>query len=89
MMWANKLLKFILLTGFRLATAIVLYFLALLTASPIVLSALCIFDLIGKIPLLLSGRYLICWLIVSVPFWIGYNLYTDIKARLPKNKKNK
>lgn len=87
-MWLNKTLKFITLTVFRLATGVMLAILALLTASPIMIIALCIMDAIGTIPAIIQGRYFICWLIVSSPFFLGYNLYTDIKARLPKHKKN-
>ncbi len=88
MIWLNKTLKFIALTIFRLATGAMLAILALLTTSPIMSIALCIMDAIGTIPAMVQGKYFICWLIVSSPFFLGYNLYTDIKARLPKHKKN-
>ena len=85
MMWLNKTWKFLVLTAFRLLTAVALAFLALVTVSPVMMIVLCVLDLIGK-PYL-QGNYLVCWLLAGLPFWIGYNLYTDIKARLPKNKK--
>lgn len=86
MLWLNKTLKVVALFVFRLITGLALAVLALLTTSPIMVVAICIMDAIGKVPSLIQGRYFICWLIVSSPFFIGYNLYTDIKARLPKNK---
>lgn len=86
MLLLNKLAKAVTYFAVRLLSAISLAFLALLVTSPVVLTVIVIMDAINKIPSLIQGRYLLCWLIVSTPFFVGFNIYTDIKVHRPKHQ---
>ena len=93
MILLNKFLKAVTYFVVRLLSALLLEILALLVTSPVFLFVLGIMDLLNKIPSLIQGRYLLSWLIVSAPFFIGFNIYTDIavskpKRRLKDNKQN-
>ena len=86
MLWVNKTLKAIAYFFVRILSAVSLAFLALLVTSPVVLTVIAFMDVLNKIPSLLQGRYLVCWLIVSAPFFVGFNIYTDIKINAPRRK---
>jgi hypothetical protein len=86
MLLVNKLAKAVAYFVVRLLTAISLALLALLVTSPAVLTVIVIMDAVNKIPSLVQGRYLLCWLIVSAPFFVGFNIYTDVKVNRPKHQ---
>ena len=93
MLLVNKSVKAIVYFAVRLLSAVSLAILALLVTSPVVLTAIAIMDAVNKIPSFMQGRYLLCWLIVSTPFFVGFNIYTDIKVyrqrhQLKNNKQN-
>lgn len=91
MLIVNKLAKAIAYFVARLLSAVSLAFLALLVTNPFLMLTLSILDALNKIPSFMQGRYLICWLIISAPFFIGFNIYTDIKIHQTKHglKNNK
>lgn len=89
MLIVNKLIKAIAYFVVRLLSAISLAFLALFVTNPFLMLTLSILDALNKIPSFMQGRYLICWLIVSAPFFIGFNIYTDIKMHKNRLKNNK
>lgn len=86
MLLINKLAKAVAYFVVRLLSAVSLALLALLVTSPAVLTVIVIMDAINKIPSLIQGRYLLCWLIVSAPFFVGFNIYTDVKVNRPKHQ---
>lgn len=86
MLLINKLAKVVSYFVARLMSAVVLAFLALFITNPFLMLALSILDALNKIPSFMQGRYLICWLIISAPFFVGFNIYTDIKVHNPKRK---
>lgn len=86
MLLINKLAKAVAYFVVRLLSAVSLALLALLVTSPAVLAVIVIMDAIDKIPSLIQGRYLLCWLIVSAPFFVGFNIYTDVKVNRPKHQ---
>lgn len=87
MLIVNKLIKAIVYFAVRLLSAVSLAFLALLVTNPFLMLALSILDALNKIPSFMQGRYLLCWLIVSAPFFVGFNIYTDIKIHKTRIKK--
>lgn len=87
MLLLNKLAKAVTYFAVRLLSAISLAFLALLVTSPVVLTVIVIMDAINKIPSLIQRRYLLCWLIISAPFFVGFNIYTDVKLHKTRIKK--
>lgn len=89
MLIVNKLIKVIVYFVVRLLSAISLAFLALLVTNPFLMLTLSILDALNKIPSFMQGRYLICWLIISAPFFVGFNIYTDIKMHKNRLKNNK
>lgn len=84
MLLLNKLAKAVAYFVVRLLSAVSLALLALLGTSPAVLTVIVIMDAINKIPSFIQGRYLLCWLIVSAPFFVGFNIYTDVKMHKTK-----
>lgn len=91
MLIINKLAKAGAYFVARLLSAISLAFLALLVTNPFLMLTLSILDALNRIPSFMQGRYLICWLIISAPFFVGFNIYTDIKIHQTKHglKNNK
>lgn len=90
MIWLNKTMKAVAYLFVNFWTLVLLEILALLVTSPVLLLILSVMDVINKIPSFMQGRYLICWLIASAPFFIGFIIYTEIKVkeRLKNNKQN-
>ena len=93
MLIVNKLIKAIAYFAVRLWSAVLLAFLALFVTDPFLMLTLSILDAVDKIPSFMQGRYLLCWLIVSAPFFVGFNIYTDIRMYrtrrgLKNNKQN-
>lgn len=86
MLLLNKLAKAVTYFAVRLLSAISLAFLALLVTSPVVLTVIVIMDAINKIPSLIQRRYLLCWLVISAPFFVGFNIYTDVKVHRTKHQ---
>ena len=87
MMWLNKTLKAISYLFVRVMSTLSLAFLALLVTSPVYCLAVCIADMI-KMPSFAEGRLLYGWLLLSVPFFIGFFIHTEIKlARSRKQLK--
>ena len=86
MLLVNKLVKTVVYFAVRLLASVSLALLALLVTSPVMLTVITVMDAINKIPSLIQGRYLLCWLIVSAPFFIGFNIYTDVKINKPKHQ---
>lgn len=86
MLLVNKLVKAVVYFAVRLLASVSLALLALLVTSPVMLTVITVMDAINKIPSLIQGRYLLCWLIVSAPFFIGFNIYTDVKINKPKHQ---
>lgn len=80
MLLVNKLIKAVVYFVVRLLSAVSLALLALLVTSPAVLTVIAVMDAINKVPSLIQGRYLLCWLIISAPFFVGFNIYTDVKV---------
>ena len=87
MLIVNKLAKVIMYFAVRLLSAVSLAFLSLLVTNPFLMLALSILDALNKIPSFMQGRYLLCWLIISTPFFVGFNIYTDIKMHKTRIKK--
>lgn len=86
MLLINKLARAVAYFAVRLLSAVSLALLALLVTSPMVLTAIAIMDAVNKIPSFIQGRYLLCWLIISAPFFVGFNIYTDIEVHRPKRQ---
>lgn len=86
MLIVNKLAKAVAYFAVRLLSAVSLAILALLVTSPVVLTVITVMTVINKIPSFIQGRYPLCWLIVSVPFFVGFNIYTDIKMHKTRHK---
>ena len=78
MMWLNRTLKAVSYFFVRVMSTLSLAFLALLVTSPAYCLAICIADMI-KIPSFAQGRLLYGWLILSVPFFIGFVIHTEVK----------
>lgn len=84
----NKFLRFLGYIGVHLLVVIEVYLLALALSSPVVNLVIGTMDAVHKIPAILSGKYLLLWLIVSFVIWIPMFIYTEVKGHLnPKNKK--
>jgi hypothetical protein len=91
MMLVNEILRRTAYFGIRIFTSISLALMSLLATSPVVLLVLSIMDVAKIIPSFIQGRYLMCWLIVSIPVFIGFNIYVDyrIHSTRRKSKNNK
>lgn len=86
----NKALKAISFVILHIITGLSLYLLSLAVTSPFFNIAVCIIDKIKK-PSFIEGRFLESWLIVSVPLWLVFIIYTEIKSykRAGSKKQNK
>lgn len=91
MMLVNEILRRVAYFGIRIFTSISLALMSLLATSPVLLLVLSIMDAAKRIPSFVQGRYLMCWLIVSIPVFIGFNIYVDyrIHSTRRKSKNNK
>lgn len=89
MLLVNKLAKAVAYFLIHLLSAVSLALLALLVTSPVVLTVIAVMDAINKIPSFVQGRYLLCWLIISAPFFVGFNIYTDVKVNRQKRQLKK
>lgn len=89
MLIVNKLIKAIVYLIVRLLSAVSLALLALLVTSPVALTVISVMDALNNIPSLIQGRYLLCWLIISAPFFVGFNIYTDVKMHKSKHQLKK
>ena len=87
MLIVNKLIKAIAYFAVRLLSSVSLAILALLVTSPVLLTVITVMEVINKIPSFMQGRYPLCWLIISAPFFIGFNIYTDVKLHKTRIKK--
>lgn len=85
-MLLNKTLKILAYLFVQFWAVILVELLALLVSSPVLLFLLSFLDAINKIPSFVQGRYLICWLVVSVPLFIGFLIYTEIKVHAPRKR---
>jgi hypothetical protein len=91
MMLVNEVLRRVAYFSVRIATSISLALMSLLATSPVVLLILSIMDAAKIIPSFMQGRYLLCWLIISIPVFIGFNIYVDYRIlnTRRKSKNNK
>lgn len=89
MLIVNKLIKVIMYFVVRLLSSVSLAILALLVTSPMLLIVITVMEVINKVPSFMQGRYPLCWLIISAPFFVGFNIYTDIKMHKNRLKNNK
>ena len=78
MMWLNRTLKILSYIGVRIMSALSLAFLALMVTSPFFCLAVSIMD-ITAFPSFIRGRLFYAWLAVSLPFFIGFFIHTEIK----------
>lgn len=89
MLIVNKLAKAGAYFVVRLLSSVSLAILALLVTSPMLLIVITVMEVINKVPSFMQGRYPLCWLIISAPFFVGFNIYTDIKMHKNRLKNNK
>ena len=89
----NKFLRFLGYIGVHLFVVLEIYILALFISSPVMFIIISIMDAIHRIPVILEGRYLIVWLLVSLVLWLPMYLYVEVKGKLKaggkKNETNK
>ena len=76
----NKILKVTALIGVRLMVLVSLFLLAMFVTSPVICIAVCIADAVSVIPSFLHGRLWLIWLCISIPFFIGFEIYTEVKS---------
>lgn len=85
----NKFLRFLGYTGVHLFVVLEIYILALFISSPVMFIIIGIMDALHRIPMILEGRYLIVWLLVSLVLWLPMYLYVEVKGKLKAGgKKN-
>ena len=88
-----KLLGYILI---RLVALISVFLLALLVTSPILSIVVCGVDALRDFPPEVQGKLWLVWLGLAIPFFIGFYIYTEVKAyrarkgakKLDKKQKN-
>lgn len=81
MIWLNKTVKVMGYIGVRIITALALFLLALLVSSPILCVVVCGVDALRDIPPEVQGKLWLVWLGLAVPFFIGFYIYTEVKAQ--------
>lgn len=92
MILVNKLLRALAHLLVQTLSALSVAVLALWVSSPLFVLFICIADKLNKIPAFIQGRYLIAWLVISCPFFIGFLIYVEVRtfrknSQLKKNKK--
>lgn len=88
MLIVNKAFKIVAYFAVRLLSTLAVALLSMWTTAPIFLLYISIADKVNKIPALLQGRYLIAWLIASIPFFVLFSIYVEVTLKKEKKTKN-
>lgn len=75
----NKMWKLLLYIGVRILSVISLFFLAMFITSPILCIIISIMDKLNTLPAIVQGRVWLAWVLLSVPFLIGFYIHTEVK----------
>lgn len=80
----NKIIRTFLILGVNIAAVLNCFFLGLLTASPILCLAVSVLDFnkINRMDLI-SGRFILLWILLSLPFCVIYTviIFKNIKLK--------
>ena len=82
----NKMWKLLLYIGVRILSVISLFLLAMFVTSPILCIIISIADKLNTLPAIVQGRVWLAWILLSIPFLIGFYIHTEVK--LYKSRKS-
>ena len=85
----NKLLRYLGYIGVYILVILEVFFVSLLLSSPLLYLVISILDIANCIPAMLTGKYLILWLITSSVFSIPMFIYVIINGDIKTKKKRK
>lgn len=88
MLIVNKAFKLVTYFAVRLLSTLAVALLSVWTTAPVFLLYICMADRVNKIPALLQGRYLIAWLIASIPLFIVFSIYVEVTLKKEKKPEN-